>query len=83
MGMIIGLPLGIPIGLLSGMISVGPAIGIALGAGIGLYLEKRYNPEPLKMTPEEEAQRKKILIALSSIFLLGIIAFIALLLMTN
>lgn len=82
-GMLIGLPLGIPIGIVSGIISIGPAIGIALGVGIGAYLEKKYNPDPLQMTPEEEDQRKKILIALCGIFLLGILAFIALIIMTG
>lgn len=81
-GMILGLPLGIPVGILIGMIAVGPAIGLALGAGIGAYLERKYNPDPLPMTPEEEAQRKKVLIALSGIFLLGIIMFVALLIIS-
>nr|WP_321496771.1 hypothetical protein [uncultured Methanolobus sp.] len=82
-GMVMGLPLGIPIGIVLGMIAIGPAIGLILGLGIGMYLEKKYNPEPLQMTPEEEAQRKKIILVLCGVFLLGIIAFAALLLMTN
>ncbi|WP_319508769.1 hypothetical protein [uncultured Methanolobus sp.] len=82
-GMVIGIPLGIPIGLLLGMIAIGPAIGVAIGVGIGTYLEKKYNPNPLPMTVEEEKQRKKILLALGGIFLLGILAFIALIMMMN
>lgn len=81
-GMVIGLPLGIPIGIALEMIAFGPAIGLVLGLGTGLYLEKKYNPDPLTLTQEEKAQRKKIIMALSGIFLLGIIAFIALLIMT-
>ncbi|WP_340819634.1 hypothetical protein [Methanolobus sp. WCC4] len=81
-GMIMGLPLGIPIGIILEMIAIGPAIGLGLGVGIGAYLERRYNPDPLPMTPEEEAQRKKVLMALSGIFLLGIIMFIILLMST-
>jgi hypothetical protein len=82
-GMIMGLPLGIPIGIAIGMFAIGPAIGIALGVGIGWYLEKKYNPEPLPLAPEDEDQRNKMLLVLGGVFLLGIVAFIALLLMTN
>ena len=82
-GMVIGLPLGIPIGLLLGMIAIGPVIGVALGAGIGTYLEKKHNPNPLPLTPEEESRRKKIILALSGIFLLGVLAFVALVMMTG
>ncbi|WP_205804333.1 hypothetical protein [Methanolobus halotolerans] len=81
-GIAIGLPLGIPIGLLSGMVAIGPVIGIALGVGIGTYMEKKYNPSPLQVTPEEENRRKKILLSLSGIFLLGVIAFAALVMLT-
>ncbi len=82
-GMVIGLPLGIPMGILAGMVAIGPVIGIVLGLGIGTYLEKKYNPDPLPMGPEEETQRKKVILALGGIFLLGIIAFVALLMMTG
>ncbi|ETA67845.1 hypothetical protein MettiDRAFT_1281 [Methanolobus tindarius DSM 2278] len=82
-GMLIGLPLGIPIGMVLGIFAIGPAIGIVLGLGVGWYLEKKYNPEPLPLAPEDEDQRNKILLVLSCVFLLGIAAFIALLLMTN
>lgn len=58
-GMVIGLPLGIPIGIVLGMIAIGPAIGLALGVAIGTILEKRYNPQPLPMSAEQETQRKK------------------------
>ncbi|WP_292470063.1 hypothetical protein [Methanolobus sp.] len=81
-GMLMGLPMGIPIGIVSGMIAIGPAIGIILGVGIGTYLEKKYNPNPLPMTPEEETQRKKVTLALGGIFLLGILMFIVLLMMS-
>ncbi|WP_319508975.1 hypothetical protein [uncultured Methanolobus sp.] len=82
-GMAIGIPLGIPIGLLLGMIAIGPAIGVAIGVGIGTYLEKKHNPNPLPMTIEEEKQRKKILLALGGIFLLGLFAFVALFIMVG
>ena len=82
MGMVIGLPLGIPIGIVIGMIAIGPAIGLALGTAIGTILEKRYNPEPLPLSQEQEAQRKKVILALGGIFLLGMIMFILLLLIT-
>lgn len=81
-GMVLGLPLGIPIGLVLGMVALGPGIGIALGAGIGVLLEKKYNPDPLLMSPEENAQRKKVLLALAGIFLLCLIMFFALLIIT-
>ncbi|WMW23982.1 hypothetical protein RE474_07685 [Methanolobus sediminis] len=79
-GMVMGLPLGIPIGIVLGMIAIGPAIGLIFGIGIGLYLEKKYNPEPLPMTPEEEAKRQKNIMLIGGIFLLGILMFIFLLL---
>ncbi|SFM47472.1 hypothetical protein [Methanolobus profundi] len=81
-GMLIGLPLGIPIGIAMGIMAIGPAIGLALGLGIGTYLEKKHNPNPLPMTPEEEDQRRKILAVLAGVFLLGILMFIALFMIT-
>ncbi|WP_407354989.1 hypothetical protein [Methanolobus sp. WCC5] len=82
-GMVVGLPLGIPIGIVLDMIAIGPLIGLAFGAGIGTYLEKKKNPNPLQLAPEDEIQRKRIILALSGFFLLGILAFIALLMMTD
>ncbi|WP_321429629.1 hypothetical protein [uncultured Methanolobus sp.] len=82
-GIAIGLPLGIPIGIALGILAFGPVIGIVLGIGLGIYMEKKYNPDPLILSPEEETQRRKDIILPGVIFLLGIIAFIALLLMTN
>ncbi|MDK2939211.1 MAG: hypothetical protein PWQ51_1375 [Methanolobus sp.] len=82
-GIAIGLPLGIPIGIALEFLALGPFIGIFLGIGLGLYMEKKYNPNPLQLSPEEEAQRKKIILVLGGVFLLGLLAFISLLLMTN
>ncbi|KXS44590.1 MAG: hypothetical protein AWU59_406 [Methanolobus sp. T82-4] len=81
-GIAIGLPLGIPIGLLLGMIAIGPAIGVALGVAIGTYLEKKYNPDPLPVSPEDESKRKKIILVLGVIFLLGVLALAYLVMMS-
>ncbi|MCQ6962514.1 DUF1269 domain-containing protein [Methanolobus chelungpuianus] len=80
-GMAIGIPLGLPIGLLIDMIVIGPLIGVAIGAGIGAYMEKKYNPNPLPISVEDDRQRKKIILALAGFFLLGLLALIALLMM--
>ncbi|MDW7733004.1 MAG: hypothetical protein SCH66_11320 [Methanolobus sp.] len=80
-GIAIGLPLGILIGLLLDMIAIGPAIGVALGVAIGAYMEKKYNPNPLPISPEDENRRKKILLVVGGIFLLGVLAFAVLVMM--
>jgi hypothetical protein len=82
-GIAIGLPLGIPIGIALGFLAFGPVIGMVLGIGLGIYMEKKYNPNPLILSSEKETQRIKAVILPGVIFLLGIIAFIVLLLMTN
>lgn len=79
-GVAAGLPLGIPIGIIMGTIAIGPVIGIALGLGSGIYLEKKYNPLPLTMPPEQETQRNRIMLALGAVFLMGIAMFVLLLL---
>lgn len=81
-GIAIGIPLGIPIGLLLDMIAIGPAIGVALGAGIGAYMEKKYNPDPLPISAEDDKQRKKVILALAGFFLLGLLALVAVMMMT-
>ncbi|WP_406656217.1 hypothetical protein V7O62_10180 [Methanolobus sp. ZRKC2] len=81
-GIVIGLPLGIPIGLLLGMIAIGPAIGVVLGVVVGAYLEKKYNPNPLPITPEDEKRRKKVILILSVIFLIGVLSFAAIIMMS-
>ncbi|MEZ5334510.1 MAG: hypothetical protein R2741_04345 [Methanolobus sp.] len=83
LGIIMGLPLGIPIGIILGIIAIGPLIGVALGLGAGVLFEKEYNPNPLQLSPEEQAHRKKIMMALGSIFLLEMLMFLALLMLTD
>ncbi len=71
-GFAIGIPIGMPIGLAMGNIAVGTAIGVAIGIPIGAALEKKYNPNPTRLTEEERRIRKRNLtIALG----LGVIFF--------
>lgn len=80
LGVAIGIPLGMPIGFALGNIALGPAIGAALGVPIGIVLEKKKNPNPRPLTPEEEIIKKRnitILLGLGLIlFIAGVIIFL-------
>ena len=77
--------IGVPISFITGnpgLIGIGPAIGIAIGISIGQGIEKKYEKEG-RMRPlndEEIARKKRMLIVASALLILGIIAFIAFLL---
>lgn len=57
-GVALGLLLGLPVGLALGNLAWGPAIGVALGIPIGIALEKEKNPNPQRLSKEEEMVMK-------------------------
>ena len=59
-GIACGLPLGIPIGLFMGNIAIGPAMGLPIGLALGILMEKKFNPNPIKVAPEKTNKLKRI-----------------------
>ncbi len=58
-GVTAGVPVGIPIGLWIGNIAIGPIIGLVLGLIVGAILEKRLNPNPIRLSEFEKARQRK------------------------
>jgi hypothetical protein len=73
LGIAIGMPLSIPVGFLLGYIAIAPAIGFSLGMVIGTILEKKLNPDPIKLTAKEKRNRT---IALWSTAIVGFIVLV-------
>ena len=72
-GIAIGLPMGIPLGLAVRNIALGPLIGVIIGLMAGFVMEKMYNKNPIELTKEEKARRKKMsLIGIA----MGIVVFV-------
>jgi heme/copper-type cytochrome/quinol oxidase subunit 2 len=80
-GIAMGIPIGIPIGLILGNIAIGPAIGVAIGIALGSYLENKHKDELRPMTEAEEKAKEKTMLALAGAALLGIVLFVAFLLL--
>lgn len=75
-GIAMGIPLGIPLWLSTdnpGMIGAGLAAGVAIGAA----LEKKYNENPRKPTPEEGRKQKIALWAGVLVLIAGALAGMA------
>ena len=60
LGIAIGIPIGVPLGLALGNIALGPALGLPIGLAIGIALENAYNKNPIELSDEEMAKRKKL-----------------------
>jgi len=78
-GIALGIPLGIPFWLVTGnpgLIGAGLAIGVAIGAG----LEGAYNKNPRPLTAQEKKDRKRAAAFGGAILVLGVIAFLFMLL---
>lgn len=75
-GISIGAGIGVAIGLVLGNIALGIAIGVALGVAIGTALEA--NNRPIHERPAGEP--RWVFVMAMTVLLLGVIAFIAILL---
>ncbi len=77
MGLVIGMPLGIAIGLAIKNIAFGPLIGAFIGIVSGIILEKKFNQNPIELSEEAKAKKRKFyLISLSVglIFFVGVLS---------
>ena len=74
-GMGLGIAIGIPIGVAMGNISFGPAIGVAIGVAIGTSLEKKHEKELRPLTKKEEELKRKNMMIMLGLLLLGMVVF--------
>lgn len=88
MGIAIGLPLGFAIMLPVGIamhdvtfgITLGPAIGTALGVAIGSSWEQKHEEELRPLTERELDTKRKAMLLLAGILVLGVLALLSVLL---
>lgn len=73
LGIAIGMPIGFPFALLLGNIALAPAMGLPFGVVLGIILEKKYNPNPIKLTAKEKRNRK---IVLGSTAVMGLVVLV-------
>lgn len=77
-GLAIGIPAGIPVGLAIGNIAFGPLIGTVIGIITGVILEKTLNKNPIELSEEARAKKRKFYIiglTFGLIIFVGILSF--------
>lgn len=79
-GLAIGIPIGTAIGIALGNIGIGPAFGVTIGMLFGAVWEKKAKSEGRirKLTAKEKRIKER---NLKFVLLLGVVAFLALVLM--
>lgn len=72
-----GVPLSIALKI-PGLIGIGPAIGAAFGLALGQSIESKYKKEGKirPLTKDEKRKRKMLVIAGTSVFILGLLVFL-------
>jgi hypothetical protein len=72
-----GVPLSIALKI-PGLIGIGPAIGAAFGLAVGESIESKYKKEGKirPLTKDEKRKRKMLVIAGTSVFILGLLVFL-------
>ncbi|MFH1286806.1 MAG: Gmad2 immunoglobulin-like domain-containing protein [Candidatus Magasanikbacteria bacterium] len=75
LGIAIGIAIGIPFGIAIGNIALGPALGLPIGVALGASLEKKHEKDLRSMTKKEIDLKKKMMLVLLGLFILGIVVF--------